>query len=54
MNETGSALLLDQLDQAVRQALIFVEGMDREAFLADVRTQQAVVLNLLIMGEAAT
>lgn len=39
--------------QAARELLEFVEGLDREAFMADRRTQQAVVMNLLIIGEAA-
>ena len=38
---------------AAREVLEFVEGLDREAFIADRRTQQAVVMNLLIIGEAA-
>lgn len=29
-------------------------GMDKDAFFAEVRTQQAVMLNILIVGEAAT
>jgi uncharacterized protein with HEPN domain len=28
--------------------------MDKQAFLADRRTQQAVILNLIVVGEAAT
>jgi uncharacterized protein with HEPN domain len=28
--------------------------MDKDTFLADRRTQQAVILNLIILGEAAT
>ena len=31
----------------------FVEGMTREEFLADKRTQQAVIMSLVIVGEAA-
>ena len=38
---------------AAREARGFVEGVDRMAFLADRRTQQAVVMSLLIIGEAA-
>jgi uncharacterized protein with HEPN domain len=38
---------------AAREVVEFVEGLDREAFMADRRTQQAVVMNLLIIGEAA-
>lgn len=54
MTGEGAALLLGQMEQSVRQALIYVDGLDRDDFLADLRTQQAVVLNLLIMGETAT
>lgn len=32
----------------------YVEGMPKIDFLADKRTQQAVILNLIVMGEAAT
>ena len=38
---------------AAREALGFVEGMSRETFLDERRTQQAVVMSLLIIGEAA-
>jgi uncharacterized protein with HEPN domain len=38
---------------AAREILEFVEGLDRQAFMADRRTQQAVVMNLLIIGESA-
>ena len=40
--------------EAGAQALTFVEGMNRDAFLADKRTQQAVILSLIIIGEAAS
>ena len=32
----------------------FLEGMAKEDFLEDKRTQQAVIMNLIIIGEAAT
>jgi uncharacterized protein with HEPN domain len=38
---------------AAREALGFIEGMSRETFLDERRTQQAVVMSLLIIGEAA-
>ena len=38
---------------AIRLAQSYVGGMSRETFLADKKTQQAVVLNVLILGEAA-
>lgn len=42
------------MHSAVEQALDYVEGMSRADFLDDKRTQQAVILNLIILGEAAT
>ena len=45
---------LDHVRQAAEQALSYVEGLSKEDFLADKRTQQAVILNLIILGEAAT
>ena len=32
----------------------FVEGLDKDDFHADKRTQQAVIMSLVIIGEAAT
>lgn len=40
--------------QASRQATTFIEGMREQEFLADERTQQAVAMSLVIIGEAAT
>lgn len=45
---------LDHIQQAATDARKFVEGMDRDDFLADRRTPQAVILSLIIIGEAAT
>lgn len=39
---------------AVQQACAYVEGIDKVGFLDDRRTQQAVIMNLIILGEAAT
>jgi uncharacterized protein with HEPN domain len=46
--------LLGHIRQAAFDASSFVDGMDKVEFLADKRTQQAVVMNLIIIGEAAT
>jgi uncharacterized protein with HEPN domain len=54
---TSGARLADYLDHmadATGQALSYVQEMDKPGFLADRRTQQAVILNLMILGEAAT
>lgn len=40
--------------EAIRLVRGYVKGMSRETFFADKKTQQAVVLNILILGEAAT
>ncbi len=45
---------LEHMRQAASDACSFVEGMDRDAFLADKRTQQAVIMSVIIIGEAAT
>lgn len=39
--------------EATRLASTYVEGMAKVEFLADRRTQQAVILNLITIGEAA-
>ena len=45
---------LDHMLEAARQSCSYVEGLSKDEFLADKRTQQAVILNLVIIGEAAT
>ncbi|WP_058088338.1 HepT-like ribonuclease domain-containing protein [Aquabacterium parvum] len=42
------------IQQAATDACSFVEGMDKDDFLADRRTQQAVIMSLIVIGEAAT
>lgn len=45
---------LGHMQQAAQDACSFLEGLAKEDFLADRRTQQAVVMSLVIVGEAAT
>jgi uncharacterized protein with HEPN domain len=54
MNAARLADYLDHIRQAASEACTFVEGMDKDAFFADRRTQQAVIMSLIIIGEAAT
>lgn len=54
MNENRLADYLDHLRQAATDACSFVEGMSKEDFLVDKRTQQAVIMSLIVIGEAAT
>lgn len=53
---SGSRLsdYLDHMQRAAEDACSFVEGIAKDGFLADKRTQQAVVMSLVIPDEAAT
>ena len=42
------------MQQAAADAIAFTEGMSQDGFLADKRTQQAVIMSLIVLGEAAT
>ncbi len=54
MNEDRLCDYLDHIEQAARDACSFVEGLGKDGFLADRRTQRAVTMSLIIIGEAAT
>ena len=54
MSEERRTELLEHISDSARLARSYVEGMSAEDFLVDARTQQAVVMNLVIIGEAAT
>ena len=57
MNRAAGFRHLDYMDhmvEAIDLALGYVDGMDKATFLDDRRTQQAVIMNILVIGEAAT
>lgn len=54
MSENRLFNYLDHIQQAASNALNFVEGLSKDDFLVDKRTQQAVIMSLIIIGEAAT
>lgn len=54
MSENRLCDYLDHMQQAAAEACGFVEGQTKDDFLADKRTQRAVVMSLIIIGEAAT
>ena len=54
MSENRLPDYLDHIQQAAVDARSFVEGLAKDDFLADKRTQQAVIMNFIIIGEAAT
>lgn len=53
MSENRLPDYLDHIRQAASDALSFVEGLAKADFVADKRTQQAVIMSLIIVGEAA-
>ena len=54
MNENRLPDYLDHLQQAATDACGFVEGLGKDDFLDDKRTQQAVIMSPIIIGEAVT
>ena len=54
MNENRLPDYLDHIQQAATDACSFVDGLNQTDFLNDKRTQQAVIMSLIIIGEAAT
>lgn len=45
---------LDHMFEAAQLASSYIDGMEKADFFADKRTQQAAIMNLVIIGEAAT
>ncbi|WNV06017.1 DUF86 domain-containing protein [Candidatus Methylospira mobilis] len=54
MNENRLPDYLEHIQLAASDACVFVEGLSKDDFLDDKRTQQAVIMSLIIIGEAAT
>ncbi len=54
MSESRLSDYLDHMQQAATDACHFVEGLSKTDFLADKRTQQAVIMCLIVIGEAVT
>ena len=48
------ATYLQQMQQAANDVCVFIEGLHKQDFLEDKKTQQAVVMSLMILGESAT
>lgn len=54
MKTYGPRVLLEQMLEAASRATSFVDGMEKTDFLDDVRTQQAVAMSLINIGEMAS
>ena len=50
MSENRLPDYLDHIQQTAADARSFVEGMVKDDFLVDKRTQQAVIMSLVIIG----
>ena len=53
MSERGNTELLSDIKEAIKRIALYIGKMDYERFLQDIKTQDAVVRNLEIIGEAA-
>ncbi|MCB8876395.1 HepT-like ribonuclease domain-containing protein [Acidisoma silvae] len=54
MSDSRLPQYLDEMRRAADNARDFVSGMSLDAFRLDKRTQQAVAMSIIIIGEAAT
>ena len=53
MNDPRLADAIGHIHQACAESRAFLDGMTKASFFADKRTQNAVVMSLMIIGEAA-
>jgi uncharacterized protein with HEPN domain len=53
MSRRADEALLSDIREALQRIRTYVAGMTYEAFVADTKTQDAVIRNLEILGEAA-
>lgn len=54
MSEQQPADLLEHIREAAEDARYFVQGLTKEDFALDKRTQNAVIMSLIVIGEAAS
>lgn len=45
---------IKHIEDYATEAMVFIEGISKEEFLKDRKTQQAVTLNLITLGEIST
>lgn len=53
MSDRTDADLLDDIREAIARIAAYIGDMSYEAFLLDIKTQDAVIRNIEIVGEAA-
>lgn len=52
MSERTDQEYVSDIREAIQHIILYTTGMDYDAFIADIKTQDAVIRNLEIMGEA--
>lgn len=53
MSDRKSRAFIQDMLEAIQRILAYVDGLDYEAFRSDIKTQDAVLRNLEVLGEAA-
>lgn len=53
MSKRGDIAFIEDIKEAIKRINAYISGMDYKEFLKDKKTQDAVVRNLEIIGEAA-
>ena len=54
MSQSRLGDYLEHIEQAASDACSFIEGLSKNDFIEDKGTQQAVIMSLIIVGEAST
>ena len=52
MSKRGNLELLKDIDEGIKRIEAYTHGVDYDEFLSDIKTQDAVVRNIEIIGEA--
>jgi uncharacterized protein with HEPN domain len=47
------AVFISHIRDAMQKAILYIEGMTKESFLQDTKTQDAVIRQFEIIGEAS-
>lgn len=53
MSSRGDRAFLEDIQEAIRRTHLYVDGISYEQFLIDLKTQDALIRTLEIIGEAA-
>lgn len=54
MSRSNPRIVLAEMYESAIRATSYIEGMSKADFLDDTRTQEAVAMNLIVIGDGAT